>query len=89
VPASSVRIDNVYGSHSTKISPRSTAWPSFTDSFWHDRYEYGEPGSCASGPPQCGDGMCQTNGCELGESGAGQEPGNGCEEDAYNCSDCG
>lgn len=68
-------------------------WPYITtvyaDSFWHDRYEYGEPGSCASGPPQCGDGICQTNGCELGESGAGHAPGNGCEEDASNCSDCG
>ena len=30
VPGSSVRIENVYGSHSTSTWPCSTFWPSFT-----------------------------------------------------------
>jgi hypothetical protein len=30
VPGSSVRIENVYGSHSTSTCPVSTFWPSFT-----------------------------------------------------------
>jgi hypothetical protein len=60
-----------------------------TDEFDHDHFEYGPTGTCYSGPPMCGDGICQENGCLLGESGAGNAPGNGCEEDTYNCSsDC-
>jgi hypothetical protein len=41
---------------------------------------------CYSGPPICGDGICQSDGCVPGGPGT---PGNGCEEDSSSCpQDC-
>lgn len=61
----------------------------FAGTFTHSYYDYGSPGVCYSGPPKCGDGICQSDAC-LVYSGGGQTFGDGCEEDSNSCyADCG
>jgi hypothetical protein len=57
----------------------------YTDTFEGQYYWTGDPGSCYSGPPACGDGVCQTNNCDASTP----TPGNGCEElGGFNASPC-
>jgi hypothetical protein len=51
----------------------------YTDTFQHEYYEPRPPGVTCGGAPRCGDGICQSNTCDMGASGT-TTPGDGCEE---------